>query len=244
MSKRGSADVGFLLIDGYDVLGLTTTLTDTVEAMIEDVTALGDSYVSHASVGLKTGEITQDGFYDDASDSINDALCEKSGTSRIICYGLEGNTTGAGLIAFSGAMQGKYTRKATRGELHKASATYSINGAVEEGEIIHTHTSRTDSGDTESDPVEASAQTTDGGAGYLQLSELDLDGATDLTIAIRHSSDDITYEDLLTFTAVDEAPAVERVTVSGTVKKYLAVSYTFDGGTDPSAKFMVGFKRN
>jgi hypothetical protein len=245
MTRRSSADVGFLLIDGYDVMGVTTDLTDNIEASIEEVLALGETWPDNVYVGVKRADLAQEGYFDDASDSINDALKDQSGVIRVVCYGLEGNTVGQHFIGFEGAMQVNYNRLATKGQLHRANANYNASGQVDEGEILHTHTARTADGDTELTPVTVSAQTTDGGIAYLQVSALNLDGATDVTITVLHSTDAVTWETLTTFTAVTEAPAVERKTLTGTVKKNLAVSYEFTGGADDdsSVKFMVGFVR-
>jgi hypothetical protein len=245
MTRRSSADVGFLLIDGYDVMGVTTDLTDNIEATVEEVLPLGAEWPDNLYTGVKRADLTQEGYFDDAADSINDALKDQSGVSRIVCYGFEGNTIGQQFTGYEGAMQVKYARVASKGQLHRANADYLSNGQVDQGEILHTHTARTADGDTKSTPVTVSAQTTDGGIAYLQLSALTLDSATDVTVKVLHSTDGISWDVLTTFTAVTESPAVERVEVAGTVKKNLAVSYEFTGGAGASSsvKFMVGFVR-
>lgn len=242
--KRGSADVGLLLMDGYDLLGVTTQLEDNVEAMLQENTPFGAGWTGQVSTGLKQAEIKQEGYYDDAANSINAALSGQEGLSRLLCYGIEGNAIGRRFIGYSGAMQVNYVRIATRGEIHRANAEYKGSGQVDEGAILHPHSNEESDGDTELTPVSVGAQTTAGGVAYLQVSDITLDGATDVTITIRHSTDEITWEDLVSFTAVAAAPASERKVVSGTVKKHLAVSWEFDGGTDPEVKFFVGFKRS
>lgn len=246
MSSRGSADVGFLLIDGYDVLGVTTDLADTIEAVIEEVLPLGGSWPEQVYIGVQKAELTQEGYFDDATDSINDALSGQAGESRLLCYGLEGNTIGQGFVGFSGAMQVNYERIASKESLHRANARYLGSGQVDEGEILHGHTTEEGDGDTEDTPVSVSAQTTSGGIAWLQLSALDLDGATNITIKVLHSTDGVSWDELTAFTAVTESPAKERKVLTGTVKKHLAVSWEYTGGEDPepTAKFFVGFKRN
>ena len=56
MTKYGSDDVGFFLIDGNNVLGVVTELSDEITDNTEETTALGDSWRKHASVGM--GEAT------------------------------------------------------------------------------------------------------------------------------------------------------------------------------------------
>lgn len=244
MTVRGSADVGFLLVDGYDVLGVSTSLSDSVSAIVEETHALGDSWVENTYVGLKSAELSQEGYYDDDSDSSNDALSGSEGVSRLLCYGLEGNTIGKQFIGYSGAMQASYNRIVSRGELHRANASYQGNGAVEDGLILHEHSTEGAAGDTKSDDVEAAAQTAAGGAAYLQVSALTLGGYTNLIVTVLDSTDGVTWTTLATFTAVTTAPAAERKVVAGTVKKHLAVQWAYTGaGTGQSTKFFVGFDR-
>ncbi|KKM89943.1 hypothetical protein LCGC14_1243620 [marine sediment metagenome] len=55
MTRRGSADVGFLLSGGRDLLGTTTTLDIKREAETEETTVLGVGDEEHAATGLKSG---------------------------------------------------------------------------------------------------------------------------------------------------------------------------------------------
>lgn len=249
IARYGSDDVGFLLIDGYDLLGTTTQLEHAVEAMTEETTALGDSATEHTYTGIQRATLTQQGFYDDAAAAQNAAFAANIGTAPVLCFGIEGNTIGEKFIGYSGAMQATWERVASRGQLHKANARYEGSGIVEEGEILHAHGAETSaSGNTEATPVDGgagNAPSTDGGSGYLQVSALTLGGYTDVTIKVRDSDDDITYGDLLTFTAVTTAQTAERVTVAGNVERYVASSYAFTGaGTGQSVTYFCGFYRN
>jgi len=83
------------------------------------------------------------------------------------------------------------------------------------------------------------ANTVNGGAGYLEVS--DFSGFSGFVGKIRSSPDDVTYADLITFANVTAAPAAQRVTVAGTVDRYLS----FNGdvtGTGSITPF-VGFSR-
>lgn len=248
MARRGSSEVGFLLIDGYDLLGVSTSLTDNLEAHLQEAHGFGESWVKQLPTGTKQAEITQEGFYDDASLSSNDALVGQEGVNRLLCYGLEGNTIGQAFVAYSGAVQASVTRIASRGELHRANASYQGNGIVEEGKILHPHTARTvEAGDTTDAPVVNSAKTTNGGVAYLQVSGLTLDGYTNAVVKILHSTDGDTWSDLVSFSAVTSAPGKERKAVTGDVNKYLAVSWEFTGEpeeAEPEIKFFAGFQRN
>lgn len=244
MAKYSSKDCVFL-IDGYNVLGVTTQIDHSVEAVTEEVTALGDTWETHEYLGLRKAAFSQQGFFDDASGSSNEALNNKQGNERILCLGFENNTIGKNFNGFQGAMQTNFERMASGGALHRANAKYLGDGITEDGKILHALTARTANGNTESTPVDNAAQTTDGGSLYLQVSALVLGGYTDVIIKVRQSDNGSAWEDLETFTAVTVAPAKERKIKAGIVKRYLAVSWAFTGtGNGPSITFFVGLVRN
>jgi len=79
-----------------------------------------------------------------------------------------------------------------------------------------------------------------GGVGYQVVSALS--GFTGFVGKIRSSPDDVTYVDLITFTNVTAAPASERLTVAGTIDRYLSFNGDVTGAG--SITPFVGFKRN
>lgn len=85
-----------------------------------------------------------------------------------------------------------------------------------------------------------------GGAAYLQVQALTLGGYTDFAALQLHSSDNVTFTTLGTWTVVTSAPTAQLLVVAaGTkVKRYLAMSWSYDGaGSSPSVKFFTGFAR-
>ncbi len=246
MGKKSSADVGFLLIDGMNVLGETTKLEYNIEAITEESHGLGTDWAEHSYFGIKKLDLSQEGFYDTKEASTNEALCGKSGANRLICFGLDGNHPGLGFVGFEGITQINFKRIASRGELHKANAEYGGAGQADEGIILHPHIARTADGDTEADAADNGAATAEGGAAYLQVSELDLKDFTGATVTILHKTKTGQWEPLVTFSDVTAAPAMERKVVTGSVKQVLAASWQFTGegeALDPSIKIFVGFKR-
>lgn len=88
------------------------------------------------------------------------------------------------------------------------------------------------------------ASTNNGGVGYQQVSQYA--GITGFIGKIRSSADNITYADLITFANVTGAPpdatAAQRLTVAGTIARWLAYTGTFTGSG--SITPFAGFKRN
>jgi len=239
MAKYGSNDVAFFLVDGYDLTGLSTSLADTTSASLEETHALGDSYPEQTATGLQTAELTAEGFYDDATDGSNAALSGNETTSRVVCYGYQGNTIHKYMVGHTGAFGGTYTRAVSRGELHKASASWTVTGQKDTGQIMHALGSESATGTSAADG-NASGSSASGGAGYLQVTVKSGTSPT-LDAKIRDSADNSTYADLISFTQATGVTA-ERVTVSGTVNQYTLASWTH-GGTSPVFTFMIAFAR-
>lgn len=245
MAKYGSDDA-FILVDGYDLTGFSTELTDTKEAQLEETHTLGDAWVENAYVGVKSANIQQSAFYDDAALATSAALVSSVGSTRVLSYGIEGNAIGKKMVCYQGAVQTNVSRVATRGELHKVNVQYQGSGQVSETIILHELSTETADGDTEAESYDGSAQSSAGGVAFLQVTALTLGGYDDVTITVIDDADNSgSFGSLVAFTDVSTAPTAQRVTVAGTVERYLAVSWTFNGtGSDPSISFIVGFERS
>lgn len=75
--------------------------------------------------------------------------------------------------------------------------------------------------------VDNSVGTANGLSGFLQV--MARAGAASDTIKIQHSTDNVSFTDLITFTAVSAAHVAERLEVSGTVNRYLRAQWTIGG---------------
>lgn len=244
MSTYGSPNVGFFLIGGRDVLGTRTSITIKAMATTKETTVLGQTWATHAATGIKRGELSQDGFYDDAAGAINEALCDLENTSQVLLLAHEGNTAGKKAFGCAGAFAATYDRGMAIEEFHKATATHTITGQVEEPVILAALAARTTAGNTESASVDNAASTATASAGYLQVSALTLGGYTNLVVKVRHSADNVTFADLATFTAVTAITGERKAIAAGTVNRYLAISWAWTGaGAGQSATFTVAFAR-
>jgi hypothetical protein len=152
--QYSSKDVGFVMIDGYDILGTLTNIQSSVEAILQSTLVLGSEWETFASVDVKRGALSQSGFYDDAAGSVNEALTGMPGASRVFVYCLESNTIGNQFIGYGGVIQGKYERVAALEKLHVANALYSPSGPIEQGQILHARTEETAAGNTHGTSVD------------------------------------------------------------------------------------------
>jgi hypothetical protein len=244
MARYTSADVAFLLVDGYSLLGLTTALDDGgLQGDFEEVTPLGSAFKCSQYTGASASTISTEGFYDDTAGSTNAALVNRvtAGTDRILAFGRGGNTVGAD---FTGGLvkQAAYGRSIATGTFHKGKASYVVN-ARNEGKICAHLVARTTGASTANcDFTAAATAAATGAMAYLELNALTLGGYTNLTVKVEHSANGSTgWADLAVFTASTTAPTAQRVAFTGTVLRYMRVTHAWTGaGTGNSATFAVG----
>jgi hypothetical protein len=239
MANYGQSSVGWALVGGYDIKGYATEITPIeTSAGFEQSDTLGDSWVEFLPTGVKTSYFTVKGFYDDDAASMAGIAVGATSTERVVCLNLEGNTIGKKFIGFQGTYGAQVKRILSRGGLHKMEVPHKISGAQEDGVILQELEAKTADWDTDSESVDNAALSSNGGSGYLQVTAYS--GFTNVVVKIRHSDDDSTYADLLTFTTVT-AIGAERKTVSGTVNRHLLVTGTKTGSG--SITLMAGFAR-
>lgn len=240
MANYNSSNVAFLLVDGYSLLGQTTTITENVSAILENTMALGDSWHEFSPVGVSRAEISQGGFFDDTANSVNTALVTVGGTSRVLSYGVEGNTVGKRFMGLSGTIQNKYERIASLNAVHRANASHAVSGIAEEGLIHHALGAETVDGDTTgADSLDFGASSANGGSAYLHV--VAYSGFTSVVFKVLHDTNDSGYATLGTFTTIT-AIGSERITFAGTVDRYTACSWDVTGSG--SVTFMIGIRRN
>ena len=244
MTLRSSADVGFILLAGYDIMGLITDMAEQTEAVLEQSDGLGASGDEHTAVGMTKFDVSFDGFYDDTLIRLIEALSGE----QVLMYSLIGNTIGQQFVGVN-ALRSTITRGPSRDSLTKAQMAFKSDEGPERGQIGAAHGTVTDVGPTEGTSDNwgvGNAPSTNGGVGYVTCTALTLDGGTALQIIIKDSDDDITFVDLITFTAITSAPAAERKTVAGNVERYTLTEYEFTGsaGASRTATFAAGLVRS
>ena len=246
MTNYGQPDA-WVLLGGYNLTGTLTQFTHKQEAVLEQSDCLGDSWLEHSWTGMKSAELTQEGFYDDAALSQHAAAEAKLATGSVLCHGVEGQTTGKNFTGWSGALQINYERVVSRGELHKANAEYRNQGLVEQGRILRPLSGATASGNTTGNSIDFTASNTSGGAAYFQLTSFSSGaGTTALKVEVLHSADNLTFTTWNSFTPATMAPLAERVASTAKLERYAGIRFqgtTGGGGFPASAIFFVGLVR-
>jgi hypothetical protein len=225
--KYGSASL-VLLYDALDLRAMKLkTVRYAVTAVTENITGVGDAWTEIMPVGLMQAEIAQTGgLFDTAAAGAHATLAAPDtnphGSPHLISVAAA-HEMGGPCVGFRGSLTTKYGVQGITGELTKANAEYVVVGAAEPGEIVQPLAAKTADWNTKDlgTPVDSGAGSANGAAGYLHVTAYT--GFSSAVITIRHSSDDISYTDLMTFTVVTGLTA-ERVTVGGAVGRYLAVA--------------------
>ena len=246
VGKFGPAS-GICLIDGYNMLSNKITgLREKISSELTDGTGIGDTFTEQYPTGVASLEVVQEGaFFDTTTNYSHDALSgsvpsSPQATARVLCVGFAGQTIGYPFVGFEGTYSSEYEVVAELGNLQKANVTYSMTGARSAGVILEKLVTKTDSWDTTSTSVDNSASTSAGGVGFMQCTAAS--GFSGFVGKIRHSADDTTYSDLLLFTDNVTAPFAERVSVSGTVNRYLSFTGIVSG--TGSITIFAGFSRS
>jgi len=244
MSTFNSAQT-FLLIGGRNVLGSRRSMEFEALSPAKDRTPLGVTAVQKEHPGVSAGAFAHAGWFDEAIGGVNDAIMGATGrTGQVICAGFCDNVLGAEVICLAGALVGSYKRGIQAEEFHKADAVMEVTGPVDDNAVIIAPlAARTTAGNTQSTPVDNAASSANGARGYLQVTALTLGGYTNCVVKQRHSADNVTYADLGTF-AVVTAIGAERITIAGTVNRYVAISWAWTGsGSGQSITALVGLQR-
>lgn len=240
MPRRGSNAIAFFLLGGYDLRGTLTTFEDTRLALLERTDTLGDTYEEHSFVGVRTGEISQKGFFDDDAALGHGAITTGLGIARILTYGIGGTATGAEFVGYASAVEVSYRELAARGELHKAEAMYRTGGPVETGKVLRTYNVASATGKT--DQLDGAASST-GLAAYLQYNA----SAGEANIRVMHSASNGATAGVTLFTFAKTASGfgAERLSTTGVAQRYTWVDVTTASATGSigALNYFVGLVR-
>lgn len=238
MAKYGSGSVGFFIVDGVDLLATDIQSMDGPEreSVMERTDGLGKTWEESSATGVKRASWAWDRYLDD----VINPFVGTEGTQRIACVSLTGNAVGAKFVGAAGLFVAKQARSVKRVALHRVKETATVAGAVEDGIVLQHVTAKTVDWNTEgAESQDNGASSAAGGSGYQQVTAFS--GFTGFIGKIRHSADDVTYADLITFTNVTSAPGAQRGTVGGTVNRHLAFAGDVTG--TGSIQVMAGFCR-
>lgn len=202
---------------------------DTVET-----TAFGSTSKSYIS-SLRDATASLEGMFDGTasvgSDAILRATLESPNNAAFAMFS-EGDAAGKFGFGLYG-IQTAYAISGSTDDVVQASAEIQSTTGAERLVSVAGKQSVAATGPLAS--VDNGAATTTGGVGYLFV----FVPGTSVTVKLQDSTDNSTWTDLLTFTAATSAQA-QRLTVAGTVKRYLRANVTALSGGPATIMLAAG----
>jgi len=241
MAKESGLNVR-LYVEGYDLSGDANSLGSLgYTNSLYDITTLDVSGTKRL-LGPVDGSIDVNGYFDNASGRIHPVFTSNSGSlptaDQVVLVPL-GSAVGDPSIGLV-AKEGNYDTERGDSAITVMSTFHGNGYAPEFGEMLTAHDD-THSSAGSGTVVDSGASSSNGGSGYLQVLSV---ASGSVTVNLQEStSSGGSYSNFMTFSTVAAAaaPAAERVTMEGTVQRYIKVTTT---GTFSNAQIVVGFSRS
>jgi hypothetical protein len=239
--KYSSADFGFITIGQYNLTPVTTKFEDSIEKPAIDSTPFGVTAPQRLPAVLTDYTLTgQDGWYDDATNSINDAMVSMASAERVMIlspYGNSAPATGVGktCVCTDGVLTTAYKRVDAVGEYIKANFEIAVSGQVDQrAKLVAELAARNDAATTSATYLDMGAAGAAGGRMYLVVTSITWDTQTALTVTLQDcATTGGAYSDHTAFTDI-AAPATGgsemKVLEHAACNRYVAATFAFTGG--------------
>ena len=210
--------------------------TESVET--GETTAYGKDAKTYV-VGLRDSTLSLSGFFDGATDAVDEVFATALGTSdENITFAPEGLALGRRVVTMA-SLETSYEISSPVADVVSISMEAQTNDRLDRGVSLCDLASVAATGNGSSHNHGASS--TGGATGTLHVTANSRNGNT--TFKIQHSADNSVWVDLMTFSVVGATTKTsERKTVTGTVYGYTRVSYTC-AGTSGSITFHASVAR-
>lgn len=225
-----------LLVDGYDLsgdIGSVDTIADR-QSLLE-VTGIDKGATERIS-GIGDAEVSFTAWFNDAAGAAHPVLKTQGTGDHKVQY-LHGSDLGGAAFQLTGKQVTYDGTRAQDGSLTLAVQVLGSDGSGGQWGRMLTAGKRTDTGATTGSTVDDGAATTGGAVFTLQVTAF---SGTDVTVKIEDSANGSAWADLsgASFAAVTSAPNSQRISVSGTVRRYLRATTTTSAGVT-SVTFVV-----
>jgi hypothetical protein len=247
MTKRGSPDLGYLLVGAQNLTSLSTKFEYGMSSPVQEVTPFGVTEATFEQTIVKKYEIGgHEAWYDEAEFTAASKIVAASG-GNVFMIAPEGNAQGRNAVCAGEVVHTGFAVMMTQGEFTKAAMEVSVSGGMESAVIIGALVSRAGNLTTEATYVDlgATGGGPTGGNLYMSCPVLALTGSTNLIISTEDSTDHASWAAHTAFTALTAPGAEKKVAVDQTMNRYWCIKTVYTGlaGT-PSATFTVAVKVN
>lgn len=218
-----------VLVNTRHLSGSISGYSVSHQRAVSPTTALLDEGARYIP-GLLNGAISLNGMFDSAAGGIDETVRATIGADDGMLVTVLPDGMAVGRPAyFAAAETTQYTVDTAVAE----AVTITVEGQPEDGAdwgvSLHGHSVETATGVAAA--VDNGAGTTGGAVAALHVTGNTSDGTS--TVKVQHSVDDNVWVDLATFAAIGAAQlSAERLTVTGTVNRYIRASWTLAGSGD------------
>ncbi len=245
MTRYSSADFGFLTIGPYNLTSVTTKLTETQTREPVVSTPYGVTAPEYLPGILRSYEMAaSDGWYDDATNSMNAAMVDLTAGENVMILASHGNTApvagvGKTVTATDGVQKTKYTREDAVGDYNRANFEVVVSGAVDtNAKLVAELTARGVTGTTAATYLNWGADGAAGGRVYLVVTNVNWGTRTSLQITLQDcNTSGGVYADHTAFTAIVPATTPEgagtsemKALAADAIEQYTCVTWTWAGG--------------
>lgn len=217
-----------VLLNGTNMSPFLNEATTTTEIETAETTTFGTQDKTYI-MGLSDGTISTSGLFDSAAGASNDVLTglinQEDNTFTVMP---EGVAAGNPAVIANGQMT-SYEVSSPVGDVISISAEVQADGGLLHG-VALTGLVNTGSASATTTGINNGSSTANGALFNLHVTANSRDGAA--TLKVQHSSDNVSYVDLVTFTTVSASvTAGESITSTGTVNQYLRTLSTLAGSS-------------
>lgn len=227
-----------VLVDDNHLTGRLSEASTSYSRDVADKTPFGVDWKEYVA-GLRDATVSLSGFFDGDTGQIHDKLSglATSDSSVPLSWGMGSLSVGE-TVSLIDALEVSYEIPTGVAQVVGVSMEAQAADGVDLGVSLAPHSSRTSDGNESS--VDNGSSTSNGAVAHLHVTAVSGTNQT-LDVTIQDSSDNSTWADLASFTQAT-AKTSERITISGSVDRYIRAKWTL-GGTSPDFTFAVVFSR-
>lgn len=221
-----------VLLNAFDLSAYLNSADQTITVETAETTCFGSSAKSYIP-GLRDGTVSVGGYFDGAANAVDSVMATAIGSTSnsVLSVADEGLTIGNRALVVQ-AIDTSYQVTGAVGDAVTIAAEFQVEGSgaggsgAYRGVVLSTLASQSGTGPTSLTAVDNTAGTSNGLVANLHITS----NTASLTVKIQHSTDNVTFTDLVTFTAFAGTGSEHKIT-TGTVNRYLRVQWSGTAGT-------------
>lgn len=239
MSFRHGKDTSVLFADA-DISTFLNEVSSSQSLEVSDTSTFGNNPKTYI-LGQNDGTISFSGLFDGEANAISDIFQNviDNDTTPAITIAYDGGLVVGRSCSMAEAKQTSFDVSSPISDVVSLSGEFQVTGGVRQGILLAADTVHTET--TATTAVDGGASSDSGARANLHVTTNARDEAT--VIKVQHSSDNLTFADLITFTSVPATTTTSQTAfVAGTINRYLRAQSTQAAGSG-SITFSLSISR-